>query len=127
LMWDKAATYLQEAGAKAYRRSAHGDAVAFWEKALAAIEHLPVSRGASEAAIDLRMRLRNPLIGLGELERTGEHLREAERSAQALGDQGRLAQVSSLLTNYFLNIGEIEPALVSGQRALALGAALGDV
>jgi predicted ATPase len=98
-VWDKALAYLQQAGAKAYGRSAHREAVAFWETALSCLEHLPPSREVSETGIELRMRLRNSLTQLGELARWGEYLQEAERLAEALGDQRRLTQVTSLLGN----------------------------
>jgi tetratricopeptide (TPR) repeat protein len=126
-VWDKALTYLQQAGAKAYGRSAHREAVAFWETALACLEHLPQSREVSETGIELRMRLRHSLLHLGDFLRQGEHLREAESLAEALGDRRRLAQVSSLLTNYFINTGDVDLALESARRAGAFVAELGDL
>ena len=126
-VWDKALVYLQQAGAKAFGRSDNRSAVAFWETALSSLEHLPPSREVNDTGIELRIRLRNSLTQLGELTRCGEHLQEAERLAEALGDQRRLTQVTSLLANYFMNAGDIERALASGQRALALVAALDNI
>ena len=45
-VWDKAALYLRRAGAQALTAAACSPAVAFFEQALAALEHLPVDRGS---------------------------------------------------------------------------------
>jgi DNA-binding NtrC family response regulator len=64
-IWDKAVTYLRQAGEKAAARSAYREAAAAYEQALAALGHLPESRGTIEQSIDLRTELRaslQPLI-----------------------------------------------------------------
>jgi class 3 adenylate cyclase len=43
-LWDKALVYAQQAGAKAMTRSAHREAVAYFEQALTALSHLPETR-----------------------------------------------------------------------------------
>ena len=53
-IWDKAVTYLRQAGEKAAARSAYREAAAAFEQALAALGHLPESRGTIEQSIDLR-------------------------------------------------------------------------
>ena len=67
--WDKAVTYLRQAGAKAFARSAHREAVAYFEQALAALTHLPETRETLEQAIDLRFDLRNSLFRSAEFGR----------------------------------------------------------
>ena len=47
--WDKALVYLRQAGTQAFLRSANREAVAYFEQALAALEHLPTSPGSPEA------------------------------------------------------------------------------
>ena len=42
--WEKAVTYLRQAGAKAFARSANREAVAYFEQALTALTHLPETR-----------------------------------------------------------------------------------
>ena len=65
-----------------------------YEQALAALEHVPDSRTATEQAIDLRLGLRTTLNTLGEVpERMLDHLLRAESLAQTLGDQLRLGRV----------------------------------
>src|SRR5260370_9166344 len=85
--------YLRQAGAKATGRSANSEAVAYFEQALEALTHLPESCSTLEQAIDLRLDIRFPLNQLGENERNLEHLREAERLAEALDDHLRLGRV----------------------------------
>jgi predicted ATPase len=61
-VWDKALCYYRQAGAMAETRSAYREAVACFEQALSALQHLPESRSTLEQAIDLRFDLRNALL-----------------------------------------------------------------
>jgi class 3 adenylate cyclase/tetratricopeptide (TPR) repeat protein len=125
--WAKAVTYLRQAGSKAAVRSAHREAVAWFDQALVALGHLPESRGRSEEAVDLRFNLRSVLLPLGQHERIFDCLREAESLAHALSDQRRLGQATVYLTEQFRLMSDLDRAFESGQRALALAAAHGDV
>ena len=115
--------YLQQAGAKAAGRSAHREAVAYFEQALTALGHLPESRATMEQAIDLRFDLRNALYPLGERERVYAYLQEAEALAGALEDRRRLGWTSVYLSNYFWLRGDRDHAVEAGQRALAIAGA----
>ena len=100
----------------------------YYEQALAALAHLPDSRAGSEQAIDLRLGLRTTLNTLGETpERMLDHLRTTEALAQTLGDQLRLGQVYAVMSSSFWAVADVDCAIVSGQRALALAATLGHV
>jgi class 3 adenylate cyclase/tetratricopeptide (TPR) repeat protein len=125
-VWEKALTYGRQAGAKAYARSANREAVACWEQALAALAHLPKSRGTIEQAIDLRCDIRNGLLLLGELGRISDYLREAEALAEALGDRRRLGMVTSQLAAYFFIAGDSDQALEAARRTLDLATTLED-
>src|SRR5262249_59122068 len=57
--WEQAVTYLGQAGAKAFARSANRDAVAYLEQARAALTHLPETRATRERAVDSRLALRD--------------------------------------------------------------------
>jgi hypothetical protein len=46
-VWGKAVRYLRQAGTKAAARSANREAVAYYEQALGALEHLPETRGTA--------------------------------------------------------------------------------
>src|SRR5262249_31102057 len=92
-IWDKAVTYLRQAGAKAFTRMAHREAVVSFEQALTALTHLPETRETREQAIDVRFDLRHALLPLTEFGRIQGYLREAERLARTLDDQRRLGWV----------------------------------
>jgi tetratricopeptide (TPR) repeat protein len=125
-VWDKAVAYCRQAGDKAVARSAHREAVTCFEQALVALEHLPEGRERHEQAIDIRFGLRNALGQRLEHGRVLTYLREAERLAQALGDQRRLGWVAAYMTNEFVLTGDLQHAVEVGQRALALAGSLRD-
>ena len=58
-VWEKALTYLRQAGAKADARSANREAASYFEQALTALGHLPDDRETREQAIDLHFNLRS--------------------------------------------------------------------
>ncbi len=106
-VWDKALTYCQQAGEKAMGRSAHREAVGYYEQALSALQHLPETRATHEQAIDLRLALRSALLRHGDFGRILAVLREAEALAVALDDPRRLGQVSVFLSRPFLLHGRV--------------------
>jgi tetratricopeptide (TPR) repeat protein len=126
-IWDKAVAYFRQAGEKAMARSAHREAVGYFEQALSTLPHLPEQRHTIEQAIDLRLALRTALMPSGELGRILAYLREAEALAAALGDSRRLGQISARLSRHFYLRGAHDQAMVAGQRALALATTGGDV
>src|SRR5262245_36178819 len=60
-VWDTVLTYSRQAGEKALTRSAHREAVGYFEQALSALPHLPETCDTHEQAIDLRLALRTAL------------------------------------------------------------------
>ena len=106
-VWDKALAYCRQAGEKAMARSAHREAVGYFEQALSALPHLPEQRDTREQAIDLRLALRSALRRLATMERILAYLREAEALAEALDDPHRLGQVSALSVKPFLPHGRV--------------------
>jgi tetratricopeptide (TPR) repeat protein len=126
-VWDKALAYCRQAGDKAQARSAHREAVGYFEQALRALSHLPEMRDTLAQAIDLRLALRSAFRLLGDFGRVLVYLREAESLAVALDDQRRLGQVSVFLLVHFFLMGAHDQAIDVGQRALALATAGGDV
>lgn len=124
--WDRAFGYLREAGKAALTNFAEADAVAYFERALNALRHLPSRRDNLEAAIDLHLDLRNALVPMGRHTRILEVLREAERLADYLRDEGRLAQILSFVSNCYGNIGRADLALGAAERALSLGMRIGE-
>ena len=126
-VWDKALTYCRQAGEKTIARSAHCEAVGYFEQALSALAHLPETRATREQAIDLRLALRVALLPSGNMRRTLACVREAESLAAALDDPRRLGQVSLFLSVHFRIAGAYDQAIASAQRALALAMASGDI
>jgi tetratricopeptide (TPR) repeat protein len=125
-LWDKAVTYLRQAGTKADARSAIREAASYFEQALSALAHLPETRETREQAIDLHLNLRTPLMALGERERVLEHLRAAEALANILGDERRLARVNAHIARQLSARGEYEQAVVACERAIAMARTLED-
>jgi class 3 adenylate cyclase/tetratricopeptide (TPR) repeat protein len=126
-VWDKTLTYFRQAGEKAMVRSAHHEAVGYFEQALSALPHLSEQRDTLEQAIDLRLALRSALHPSADWGRVLAYLREAEILAAALDDQRRLGQVSVFLSFHFRLMGAYDQAVAAGQRALALAMASDDV
>jgi class 3 adenylate cyclase/tetratricopeptide (TPR) repeat protein len=125
-LWERAVTYLRQAGAKAFARSAHRESVACLEQALAALAHLPEARETLEQAIDLRVDLRHALWPLGEVGRTLDHLQSAETMAEILADERRLSRILSTMGYSFWMLGDPDRVVVSNRRALAIATSLGD-
>jgi predicted ATPase len=88
-VWDKALVYNRQAGARVAVRSAYREAVAYFEQALTALEHLPACRATLAQAIDLRLALRNVLFPLDAHAHIFDQLRAAEPLAERLDDPQR--------------------------------------
>jgi class 3 adenylate cyclase/tetratricopeptide (TPR) repeat protein len=126
-LWEKAVTYLRQAGAKAFARSANREALACFEQALSALTHLPESRETREQAIDLRFDLRNALFPLAEFGRIEGYLREAENLATTLDDQRRLGWVWAFMSSHHVLTGaHATEARTFAQRVEVIGETLGD-
>jgi tetratricopeptide (TPR) repeat protein len=125
-LWDKAALYCRQAGAKAAARSAYRDAVALYEQALDATRHLPDSRDIRQQALELRLALGRSLHLLGEYGRYLALLGEAEALARALDDRIRLGLVLTQMARVLRQTGDPDDAMAAGQQALELAAALSD-
>src|SRR5215813_10258890 len=104
-------------GTRPFAHSAFREAVACFEQALAALQHLPERRDTVEQAIDVRFDLRNALQQLGDREPILDHLHQAEALAQAVGDQHRLGRVLSYMTRHFWDIAGYDRAIAAGESA----------
>ena len=126
-LWEKAVTYLRQAGKKAVARSADREAAAYFEQAIEVLRHLPVNRAVRELGVDLRLDLRPALVTLGEQQRVIEHLNQAESFARELGDRWRTGRVLADISGYFSRQGEHERAVDAGEHALAVATDIGDL
>jgi tetratricopeptide (TPR) repeat protein len=125
-VWDKALAYFRQAGEKALARSAHREAVGYFEQALSALPHLPETHDTREQAIDLRLALRSALFASGDSERILVYLQEAEALAATLDDPRRLGHISGYLSAHFRSMGAYDRSIAAAQRSLALATAAGD-
>jgi tetratricopeptide (TPR) repeat protein len=125
-VWDKALSYLRQAGAKADARSANREARSYFEQALIALGHLPESRETREQAIDLHFALHISLGALGDRERRQAHLQFGEGLANDLGDKRRLAQANVYLARQLMAEGAYGQACIACERTIEMGRTLGD-
>jgi transcriptional regulator with AAA-type ATPase domain/tetratricopeptide (TPR) repeat protein len=125
-VWDKAVRYLEQAGTRAFARSALREAKAHFERALEALERLPRTRDVVERGLDLRFSLRHALFTLGEYGQIFDRMREVERLAEEVGDERRLAEASYYLATGFYAVADHVAADRHARRGLARAAALGD-
>ena len=126
-LWKQAATYAEQAGAKALARSANREALGYLDQALTALQHLPETRETLEQAVDLRFGQRTALYALGEFERIVSCLREIESLATTLGDQRRLGQMSVHMCMNLWTTGQPTEALGFGRSARRIAESLADV
>src|SRR3989454_10291643 len=125
-VWDKAMTYCQQAGARAYDRAAFREAVASFEQALQALAHLPEHGDTRVLAIDLRLALVGALSQLGEYRRCLALCGEAKALARALDDRARLGRVLVWMALVLRVTGDHDGAMAAGRQALALTVELSD-
>jgi class 3 adenylate cyclase/tetratricopeptide (TPR) repeat protein len=127
-VWEKAVTYLRQAGAKALAHSAYRQAMSWFEQALTALHPLPDTRQKIEHGIDLRLDLRQSLFPLGELTTALRYLREAEELARTLDDPRRLGWVSAYICGHHVHTGgHATEVRTLAQRVEAIAERLGDV
>jgi tetratricopeptide (TPR) repeat protein len=108
-------------------RSAHREAVGYFEQALMVLAQLPEQPDRREQGIDLRLALRSALQPSGDYRRILTYLCEAEALAVALDDHRRLGQVLGFLSNHFHLIGAYHQAIAAAERMLALAEAGGEI
>src|SRR5262250_638720 len=126
-LWEKAVSYLRQAGLKAAARSALHDARTCFDQALSILGTFPETEPTLQMGFDIRLELRQTLNQLGEVARMLECLLEAEALAERLNDDRRRGQACALLTTIHVRLGELDEALVTGTRALAIAGRLGDL
>jgi len=126
-VWDKAVSYLRQAGLKALARSSNREAVAYFEQALTALSHLPETRETLEQAVDLRFDLRTSLFPLGQVLRVLDYLQEADRLAQRLDDPRRSDRLSVYMSHILHVMGRPNAAREFGEKARAIAEPLGDL
>jgi DNA-binding SARP family transcriptional activator/predicted ATPase len=117
-VWDRAVTHLRRAGAQAMERAAYGEAVACFDRALAALARIADTRTRLEQGVDVRLELRRALLALGKIERDAKNLEEAESLAAALSDGRRSARVTLYRANHLYLMGDYRASAQLAGRVL---------
>lgn len=125
-LWEMAVEYLQRAGKKAFALYANVEAADFFERAVAALGHLPQKRTTLELGVDLRIELRNALLPLAEVDRILAALQGMEPILEMLGDKARSARHAAFRCNHHFLIGEQRRAIEYGEAGLQLARAAGE-
>jgi tetratricopeptide (TPR) repeat protein len=127
-VWDKAAKYLHQAGIDAQARSAHREAVALLEQAIAALQQLAESRETLGQTLDIRIALGPCLAavyGEGSLEKEACYVAARELCLR-LNDRPRLFPAIWGLLHVSINRGRYGEAQDLGEGLLGLARELGD-
>jgi tetratricopeptide (TPR) repeat protein len=125
-VWDKAVTYCQQAGARAFDHAAFREAVASFEQTLQALAHLPERGDTRGLALTLHLALARAQLQLGEYGRSFALLGEAESLARGLDDRAQLVRVLAEMAVVLRITGDLEGAIATGQQARELAAVLGE-
>ncbi|MGI9449680.1 MAG: adenylate/guanylate cyclase domain-containing protein, partial [Geminicoccaceae bacterium] len=126
-LWEKAFTYLHQAGVKAMDRAGLLEAVAQFENALKVADKLPESKESLERTVDLRFELRNALWALGRFEAILNHLAHSVPLVAKLDDPVRQGWISVFESASLWQLGRSEQALDTAERALAVSKQAGDL
>jgi len=120
--WERAVRYQRAAGRKAVTLCANHAAIQRFGRALEMLDRLPEGSDRTIQSVDVRLELCSPHLQLGRLDDVMRLSREAEQLAKSLGDERRLADVYSQLSNYHYMKGEPDTAIEFGRMCLTMPA-----
>ncbi len=126
---DEAITYYQRAGEQAQARSAHGEAIAQFRKAIALLATQPEGAQRDTHEVALQLLLGGSLIaarGFAHPEVEAPYER-ARALCEAVGDAARLGIAQLGLSYFHYNRGEVERGRALAAEVLALAEAEGSV
>jgi DNA-binding SARP family transcriptional activator/predicted ATPase len=121
-VWEKATLYLHKAGVAAVTRSAHREAVEYFNQALESLKHLPENRQTIEQSIAIR-------VDLGPALRTtksnfapevAQTYTEARELCRRLGETPQLFPVLWGLCRAYQGRGELHKARELGERLFSI-------
>jgi predicted ATPase len=121
-VWEKAVTYLHQAGKKSAARSAYRDAATYFQRALEALRYLPETKATLEQSISIRLDLGPALIATTatsapEVEQT---YIEARGLCERLGETPQLFTVLWALARIHDSRGELNVGRELGEQLLKL-------
>ena len=117
---NEAIRYLELAGLQASRRSAYGQSLSAFNRALDLLQTLPPGIGRDRRELRLQLLLGETLLVVkGPASRERENvLQRAYELSRALGDNSRVCMALSQLSNYYMNVGEGSRGRDCAQEAL---------
>jgi predicted ATPase/class 3 adenylate cyclase len=127
-LWEKAVEYLQQAGKKAASRSAPLEAIAHFEQALQALNHLPENRQTIEQAIHIRVDLGPLLIvtlSFAAID-VEENYKKARELCHRIGNTANLFPILWGLARMHDSRGELRRGQNLGEQLLHLAQEAGD-
>src|SRR5262249_27662655 len=127
-VWDRAVSYLREAGTKAFKRSSYAEAIGYLNQGLELAGRLPAGRERDREELHLLLALGPALqmargFGSTEVERTYARAREL---CEELGEPTELFQALWGLWLYMAGRGRYEKARPFAEELLAVAERLGD-
>ena len=124
-VWPAAVAYALRAGDRATARWSWREAIAFYDRAIEALTHLPESPQTIQTAIEARLRLRVALPGVADLPRIARCLEEARSLAAGRNDPAQLAEIDTSMCLTLTKMGQLGPAIEAGWQAHARSRATG--
>jgi class 3 adenylate cyclase/tetratricopeptide (TPR) repeat protein len=124
-VWEKAAQYLSVACGRAIAKSANREAIALFDRGLAALDHLPGDQ-AGPYAVDLRLHVYPALLAMGDIDRLIAIMREADQLAHDLGDKRRQAATLCQLASGLWLAGQHRTGLEYAETAETLASEIQD-
>jgi class 3 adenylate cyclase/tetratricopeptide (TPR) repeat protein len=118
-LWNQAARYRLRSCQVAIERSASREAIARFERAVEELDEMPESQTTLRAGIDLRIVVLNAFLPVGEHARMLRTLLEAEKLAQSIADERRLALVRTNLAMAYWLAGNHRRGLETAETARA--------
>lgn len=127
LVWDKAFTFLEQAGTEAAARGASVEAMTCFEQALEALDHLPREPARQRRRFDLHHRAIYDLYRLGRFPQALERCTSAELLARELDDPRQVGHVLVARAYTLATIARYAESIESGEHALEIARAAQDL
>jgi tetratricopeptide (TPR) repeat protein len=123
---EKALHYLQQAGLRAFARSAPQDARTWFEQAFSVLETLPKTKKTLEMAFEIGTQLQLVLHELTDIPQALALLPSLGEVADRLDDDTRRGRVCSIRTITSLMLGELDQGQQAASQGLEIAGRVGD-
>lgn len=124
--WEACMKYSRQAARQSWLGSMERQAARLLRWAIQSVEHLEHTPENRRIAIDLRLEMRAPLNGIGEIEQLETVMSEARDLANAMDDATRAARAMGHLALAHWRSGKFDATEKEGRRTLAIADELRD-